>query len=251
MQRRYYDIIRSASQDDFYQAINEPEHELYDLLWGAFDSVIIEPAEIFDPDFRDLNQFRYRIDEACVTMEFFPNEAYFIGRGEPDPFRDDVDAAGVHLKFSILPQMSCLFCVSLGVWGRPERAAFQKLWFRHRTLLSGIFHRAKPMIFTSILFPAVEYASSLEDMLDSYFQLHDPNNLIELQYSFPQIDESGEAQNFMTYMALLYHMIRSYAHSDKDLTTMWLSHLNEFYSGHLPDLPPPLPCVALATDSTW
>jgi hypothetical protein len=251
MHSRYYDMLRNASQDDFYLAITDPEHELYDIVWSGFENTVIEPAEIYDPDFRDLNQFRYRIGESSVTLEFFPNETYFIGREEPDPYRDNSDAAGIHLKLSVLPQMSCLFCVSLGVWGRVEREAFQGLWFRHRTLLSGLLRRAKPIIFTSILFPQVEYAACLDDMLDTYFRLRDPNNLIELQYSFPRLDDAEEAQNFMSYMALLYHMIRSSAHSEKDLTMVWLSRLNEFYEGHLPDLPPPLPCVALAGDSNW
>lgn len=246
MHTRYYEMLRSCSQDDFYQALNDPEHELYEILWNAFETVVIEPAEIYDPGFRDLNQFRYRIGESSATLEFFPNEAYFIGRPEPDPYHDNSDAAGVHLKFSILPNMSCLFCVSLGIWGHAERESFRKLWFRHRNLLSGVFRRAKPIVFTSILFPDVEYASSLEEMLDSYFSVSDPNNLIELQYSFPQLEDTNEAQSFMAYMALLYHMIRSFAHSEKDMTMMWISRLNEFYAGHLPDVPPPLPCVALA-----
>ena len=246
MRTRYYEMFRKASQDDFYRAINDTDSELYDVLWSAFDTLVIEPAEVYDPDFRDLNQFRYRIGEGFVTLEFFPSEDYFLMRPGPDPYKDDSDSAGIHLKLSILPHMSCLFCVSLGIWGEVERDAFRELWFRHRTLLSSLLRRAKPIIFTSILFPQVEYARTLEEMLDSYFSLHDPNNLLELQYSFPQLDETNEAENFMTYMALLYHMIRSYAHSQTDLTSTWLDRLNRFYSGYLPDLPAPLPCVTVA-----
>ncbi|HXK61866.1 MAG TPA: hypothetical protein PLP42_18415 [Acidobacteriota bacterium] len=250
MHTRYYEMLRGCSQDDFYQALNDPEHELYEIVWDAFETVVIDPAEIYDPDFREVNQFRYRIGESSATLEFFPNQTYFMGRPGPDPYRDNSDSAGIHLKFSILPNMTCLFCASLGIWGYSERESFRKLWFRHRNLLSGLFRRAKPIVFTSILFPDVEYAPSLEKMLDCYFSVRDPNNLIELQYSFPQLEDSGEAQNFMAYMALLYHMIRSMVDSGKDMTMTWISRLNEFYAGHLPDVPPPLPCVALF-DSTF
>jgi hypothetical protein len=250
MHTRYYDMFRKASQDDFYRAINDAESELYDVLWSAFEAVVIEPAEVFDPDFRDLNQFRYRIGDGFAALEFFPDEAYFLGRPGPDPYHDNSDAAGVHLKLSVLPRMSCLFCASLGIWGEAEREAFRQLWVRHRTVLAGLFQRAKPIMFTSILFPEVEYARNLEEMLDRYFKIHDPDSLLEFQYSFPQLDETSEAENFMTYMALLYHMIRSYAHSGKDLTMMWVTRLNEFYSGYLPDLPAPLPCVAVSSDVT-
>ena len=33
MDDRYYEILRSSSQEEFYQAINNPEAELYEILW--------------------------------------------------------------------------------------------------------------------------------------------------------------------------------------------------------------------------
>lgn len=248
MDDRYYEILRKSSQEEFYQAINDPEDELYDILWDLFETVVIEPAEIFDPEFRENNQFRYSINSG-ITLEFFPDVTYFQKRLEPDPYKDDADAAGIHLKFSVLPYMSCLFTVAFQVWGRAERLAFKKLWFAHRHFLSDLFRRVKPMVFTAVPFPAVEHARNLDEMLDNYFMVRDPENYIELQYSFAQFDETEVAQNFMVTMGLLYHTIQDYCQKKADLLDYWFERMKEFYSGHLPELPAPLPCVELTIAS--
>ncbi len=70
MDNHYYEVLRNASQEDFYQAVNNPEDELYDIVWDLFETAVIEPGEIFDTDFRNQNQFRYSINSG-VTLEFF------------------------------------------------------------------------------------------------------------------------------------------------------------------------------------
>ena len=50
MDSRYYDLLRQASQEEFYQAINNPEGELHNILWDLFETVVIEPAELFDTE---------------------------------------------------------------------------------------------------------------------------------------------------------------------------------------------------------
>ncbi len=243
MNRSFYDSLRRASQQDLYRAVNDPDDELYDIVWDLFESVVIEPAEVFDQDFRDLNQFRYRISSSVATLEFFPDRTYFVDRLEPNPYRDDSDAAGLHLKLSIMPSMTCLFSVGLTIWGKTERVSFQGLWSRYRETLAELLGRAKPILFTSFPFPQLEHASSVEEMLDLYFGQHDPEDSIELQYSFPDMDETGDPQNFMVYMGMLYHMLRTFRYPATDMSKVWLTRLTDFYSGYLPDLPPPLPCV--------
>ncbi len=243
--QRYYEILRHASQDAYYQAINDPEDDLYGVLWDLFEAVVIEPGEIFDGDFREQNQFRYSINSS-VTLEFFPCPAYFQERMEPDPYRDDADAAGVHLKFCILPYMSCLFSVGFQIWGHSERDALKQIWRQHRGLLQDVLQKSKPMIFTAAPLSGVDHASSLEELLDNYFASKDPENFIELQYPFAQFDETEAAQNFMTYMALLYHGVRDYCQDGEDRLKSDLERVRGFFSEHLPDLPFPLPCVELA-----
>ena len=96
--------------------------------------------------------FENRISSAysinsSVTLEFFPCPAYFQERIEPDPYRDDADAAGVHLKFCILPYMSCLFSVGFQIWGHSERDALKQIWRQHRGLLQDVLQKSKPMIY--------------------------------------------------------------------------------------------------------
>ncbi len=244
MDSRYYEILRQASQEDLYNSINDPEDELYDIIWDLFEKVVIEPAEIFDSDFRDRNQFRYSINSR-TTLEFFPDPEYFRKRLEPNPYKDDSDAAGIHLKFSLLPDMSCLFSVGFQVWGSAERKAFKKMWRRHRELLLDLFKRSKPMISTKIHYAAVEYSRNLREMLDNYFMIKDAENFLALDYSFAEADESDIAQSFMVTMSLLYYAIRDYCQSKEDTLPHWFNQLKEFYSGHIPELPAPLPCVEL------
>ena len=71
MDDRYYEILRSSSQEELFHAINNPEAELYEILWGLFETAVIEPAEIFNGDFRSQNQFRYSLGEGAI-LEFFP-----------------------------------------------------------------------------------------------------------------------------------------------------------------------------------
>lgn len=61
------------------------------------------------------------------------------------------------------------------------------------------------MIFAAVPFWAVDHANNLEELPDNYFASTDPENLIELQYSFAQLDDPEPAQNFMIYMALPPH----------------------------------------------
>lgn len=248
MDSRYYELLRNASQEDFYEAVNSPEHELYDVVWDLFETVVIEPAEAFDSEFGNRNQFRYSISSS-LTLEFFPDSAYFERRYEPNPYRDGSDAAGVHLKFSILPGMSCLFSVGLQIWGRAERLAFRKLWKDHRELVKDLLVRAKPMVEKRIPSPAMEHAPTLEGMLDSYFTVRDAENFIEFRYPFAQFDESEAAQNFMVYMSLLYQAIRNYCQYRDHRLEQLVDLLNDFYSGHLPELPLPLPCVEMVLTS--
>lgn len=248
MDQRYYQLLRTASEEEFQQGITNPEDELYDIVWDLFETVVVEPGEVFDPEFREHNQFRYFINGGA-SLEFFPEASYFKRRVEPDPNREDGQSAGLHLTFSILPYMSCLFSVGLHVWGAGERMAFKKLWKQHRKLLTDLLRCAKPMFFTAVPFPSVDHADSVEEMLDSYFAVRDPENSIELQYSFAQFDDTDTAQNFMIYMALLYHSIRDYCCKKENLLEFRLGHMKEFFSGRLPELPAPLPCVELAITS--
>jgi len=245
MDARYYEILRLASQEDLYNSINDPEDELYDIIWDLFEKVVIEPAEIFDSDFRDRNQFRYSIDSQ-TTLEFFPDPEYFRKRLGPNPYKDDADAAGIHLKFSLLPDMSCLFSVGFQVWGAKERKAFRRLWRKHRELLSDLFMCCKPMLSTRIPYNAVDHSGTLQEMLDNYFMIRDPEDFLALDYSFAEADESDIAQSFMVIMSLLYYTIRDYCQNREDTLVHWAKHLKEFYSGHIPELPAPLPCVELA-----
>ena len=248
MDQHYYDQLRSASQEEFYEAINSPEHELYDILWDLFETVVIEPSEVYDPDFGNHNQFRYSIGNS-VTMEFFPDSAYFERRLESNPYRDGGDAAGIHLRFTIQPQMSCLFSVSFQIWGRPERLAFKKLWKGHRNLVLNILRKAKPMVGKRIPFPAMDFAGSLEEMLDNYFAVRDSESFLEFQYPFAQFDETDFAQDFMIYMGLLYHAIREQCQHRRNEPEGLHNCMRGFYSGHLPELPPPLPSVELVIPS--
>lgn len=248
MERRYYEILRSAGQEEYYEAINSPDHELYDVLWDLFETVVIEPAEVFDADFNNHNQFRYSINSR-VVLEFFPDSEYFSQRFEPNPYRDGADAAGIHLKFSIFPERSCLFAVGLQIWGRSERLAFKKLWKQHRSLIGDLLQRSKPMVSKRIPFPAMDYSSSLEEMLDNYFAVRDSENFLELQYPFAQLDETESAQNFMIYMGMLYHSIRSHCQDRENRIESLSERLREFFSGQLPDLAPPLPCVEMTITS--
>lgn len=248
MDSHYYDQLRTATQDEFYEAVNDPDHELYDILWDVFESVVIEPAEIFDEEFGSRNQFRYSIDSE-VTMEFFPDSSYFEKRLGPSPYKDGSDAAGIHLKFSVLPDMSCLFSVSLQIWGKPERQAFRRLWREHRGLLSQILGQAQPMIEKRLPNSGMDFASSVEEMLDNYFGVRDSENFLEFRYPFAQFDETDQAQNFMTYMALIYHSIRGLCETRNSNLAQHYARLEEFFSGYLPKLPPPLPCVELAFSS--
>jgi len=244
MDARYYEILRQANQEELYNSINDPEDELYDIIWDLFEKVVIEPAEIFDTDFRDKNQFRYSINSR-TTLEFFPDLEYFRKRLEPNPYKDDSDAAGIHLRFSVLPDMSCLFSVGFLVWGSAERKAFKELWKRHREILSDLFKRSKPMLSTRVPDPALDCSGTLPEMLDNYFLIKDPNDFIALDYSFAEADESDIAQNFMVTMSLLYYAIRDYCQNKEDSLLQWFNLLKEFYAGHIPELPAPLPCVEL------
>ncbi|HLU99918.1 MAG TPA: hypothetical protein VKZ59_01540 [Acidobacteriota bacterium] len=248
MDTRYYQILRQSSQEDFYNAINDPEDELYDIIWDLFETTVIEAAEIFDVDFRDRNQFRYSIGSG-MTLEFFPDAAYFERRIEPNPYSDDSDAAGIHLKLSISPHKSCLFSVGLQIWGASERQALKKLWRKHRKVLVDLFRRSKPMISTRTPYPSVQHTETVEEMLDNYFSLRDPENFIALSYSFAQADEAETAQNFMAVMAMLYHSVKDSCQNREDMLEYWLAQLKDFYSGHFPELPASLPCVEITIGS--
>jgi hypothetical protein len=250
MDARYYQMLRQATQEEFYNSINDPEDELYDIIWDLFEKLVIEPAEIFDANFRDSNQFRYSINSLTV-LEFFPSSDYFRKRLEPNPYEDDADAAGIHLQFFVLPSMSCLFAVGFQVWGASERQAFRNLWRSHRKLLSDLFRRIRPMISCKAPYPAVEHAATLDEALENYFMVRDPESFVALQYSFARADEADVAQNFMVAMAMLYHAMRAYCQDKRDRLEEYFSLMQRFYSGHIPELPAPLPCVeiVLAADA--
>ncbi len=249
MEMQYYQSLRRASREDFYEAINSPDHELYEVLWDLFETVVIEPAEVFDSDFGKRNEYRSSIG-SVVTLEFFPSASYFRARSENNPYLDGGEPAGIHLRLSVHPEMSCLFSVALRVWGRAERNAFGQLWKRHRTFLARVIENAKPMVRKRITFPAMDHASSLSEMMDNYFAVRDAENFLELRYPFAQFDESDAAQNFMIYMSLIYHLIRDRCQNRRSRTARHRATLCEFFAGRLPDLQPPLPCVelAIATD---
>ena len=86
---------------------------------------------------------------------------------------------------------------------------------------------------------------TLEDTLDNYFVVNDPEDFVALDYSFAEAEESDIAQSFMVAMALLYHAIRDYCQNKQDTLLDWASILRDFYSGHIPELPAPLPCVEM------
>ncbi|UCF36202.1 MAG: hypothetical protein JSU96_15450 [Acidobacteriota bacterium] len=244
MDSHYYQVLRSADQDDFYSAINDPEDGLYDVLWDLFDALVIEPAEVFDPEFRENNQFRFNIAGNTV-LEFFPQREYFLKRVGPDPFVDDADSAGIHLQFLIQPTMSCLFSVGFVVWGSAERQAFRSLWRTHRALFSRFLGRTKPMLSTKMRFPGIEHASGIEAMLQQYFSVRDPKSFICFQYPFPSEKEADTAQAFMVVMAFLYHVIRAKCQDREDRTLIEYEAMRAYFSGSIPELPAPLPSVEL------
>ena len=250
MDNRYYDLLRRTDQKGFYDSINNSENELYDLLWDLFEKVVIESAEIYDLDFRENNQFRYTIEHSA-TLEFFPDNGYFRKRVGPNPFRDDSEEAGIHLQFSILPQMSCLFAVSFQIWGAPERRAFKKLWEKHRQRISTLFSKIKPMVGSGESHVPLIHFASIDDLLDCYFEQKDERNFLGLSYPFAETEETDSAQDFMVIMALFYHSIKDYCLDRIDNFDQWYSEVNRFYAGHVPELPFPLPCVELtiATDA--
>lgn len=250
MDVRFYRLLREAQAEDFYDAINDPEDELYDVLWDLFEKVVIEPGEVFDEAFRDHNQFRFSIDASAV-MEFFPHSDYYGGRAESNPYVDDGEAAGIHLRLVVHPEMSCLFSTELLVWGAAERKALQMLWFSHRELLALCLDRAKPMLSSLMPYPAVEHATTLAEALDNYCMVRDPENFLSFQYSFPLVDEAEAPTTFMTTMAMLYHAIRNLCEVGVDQLQELHIQLARHHAGRLPDLPHPLPRVAmhLATDT--
>lgn len=248
MDRHYYEHLRDASEDDLEAAINTPEHALYDVLWDLFETVVIEPAEVFDPDFDSHNRFRYIVD-AQVTMEFLPDTSYFEKRLGPAPDLDGSDAAGIHLKLMLQPNESCLFAVGLQIWGRPERLALKRFWEQNRNLILDIFNKAKPMVNNQTSLPAMEYASGFEELLDTYFNARDPENFIEFKYPFVQLDATDSAQTFMTYMGLLYHAVKwQCQHRQIDPNDLH-NTLRDFHTGQLPELTNSLPNVELTVPS--
>jgi hypothetical protein len=250
MDNLYYDLLRQADQDRFYNAINNSDDDLYDLLWDLFEKVVIESGEIYDLDFRENNQFRYTIEQSA-TLEFFPESGYFRKRVGANPFRNDSEEAGIHLQFSILPQMSCLFVVSFQIWGAPEKRAFRFLWKHHRQRIATLLDKVKPMIETGSPSSALLHTVSIADFLDSYFQQKDDLNYLRLSYPFAEAEETDSAQDFMVIMALLYHAVRDYCLDKTDTVPIWYEETAQFYSNHIPELPAPLPCVelAIATDA--
>ena len=248
MDRQYYEQLRDASEDDFEAAINTPEHALYDILWDLFETVVIEPAEVFDSDFDSHNRFRYIVDDQ-VTMEFLPDINYFEKRLGPAPEVDGSGAAGIHLKLMLQPNESCLFAVGLQIWGRPERLAFKRFWGQNRSLVLGILNKARPMVNNKTSLPAMEYANGFEEILDTYFVARDPENFIEFKYPFVQLDETVSAQTFMTYMGLLYHAIKGQCrHHQIDPSELY-NTLRDFHAGQLPELTYSLPNVELTVPS--
>lgn len=244
MDARFYRLLREASAEEFYNAINDPEDSLYDVIWDLFEKVVIEPGEVFDDDFRDHNQFRFSIDSE-VVMEFFPDAGYFASRADSNPYHDDAEAAGIHLRLRLQPDMSCLFSAEFLVWGTAERQAFQNLWYAHRDLLSLSLERVKPMVSCLMPFPSVEHASTLEELLDNYFLVRDSEHFLSMQYPFPQIEDSDTAQAFMTTMSMLYHAIRETCAKGPEALPELHLQLVRHHAGRLPDLPSPLPCVAM------
>ncbi len=241
--------LAQATPEEYYEAINCPDHELYHVLWDLFETIVIEPAEVVNTNFGSHNKFRYRINPTAVTLEFVPEKSSFEKRLEPNPFRDGSDAGGIHLKLMITPEKSCLFSVALQIWGQTERLAFKKLWKLNRSIVADMLRRAKPMVSKRIGFPAMDHSAGIEEMLDHYFSVRDAENFIGLHYSFARFDETDIAQKFMTQMAFLYHCIRQICEKKECRPQQLLTRLKDFYSGHLPELPPSLPCVELAISS--
>jgi len=245
MDKQYYDRLRRTDQEGYFDSINNPKNELYDLLWDLFEKVVIEPAEVFDQDFRDNNQFRYTIEQS-VTLEFFPDDGYFRKRVGPNPFRDDSEEAGIHLQFSILPQMSCLFSVQFLIWGAPERKSFRTLWKNRRHRISTLLGKIKPMIEAGDSSTPLIHSASIEDLLDHYFEQKDSRSYLIFSYPFAEIEETDSAQDFMVIMAFFYHCIKDYSLDRIDNFDRLYEEADRFYAGHIPELPHPLPCVELA-----
>ena len=95
----------------------------------------------------------------------------------------------------------------------------------------------------------MDFAGSLEEMLDNYFAVRDSESFLEFQYPFAQFDETDFGQNFMIYMGLLYHSIREQCQHRRSEPEGLHDCMRDFYSGHLPELPPPLPSVELVIPS--
>jgi hypothetical protein len=245
MNELYYTILRAASSDRFHDAINNRKDELYEVVWDLFETVVIEPAELFEPDFRDQNQFCYRVGNNGAALAFSPVRETASEDGEADQGGAAPEASGIRLELSILPHMSCLFSVSLQVAGIRERDAFRSIWRAHRAEVGRLLHLAKPMVSTARSYAPLEHAGTLDHLLDVYFRLPSTDNWIELRYPFVDAEQTETAQNFTVYAALLYHTIRDQCWSGVDQMGYWLARTMDHFSGRLPELPPPFPCVDL------
>ena len=91
----------------------------------------------------------------------------------------------------------------------------------------------------------MEHASSIGVALDNYLSLNDADNFLHFRYPFPNTDAADAAQNFMVTMAMIYHAVVDYCISKNDTLEDLSQIVYDFYSGRIPELPPPLPCVDL------
>lgn len=250
MDWRYYEMLRCSGSDEFDSAINDPEDELYGIVWGLFERLVIDPAEIIKAGFCGENRFRYSISSEPI-LEFIPEDAYFTKRLAPAPADEESGPAGIHLQFVMLPRFSCLFSVRLAIWGAEEHRALKYLWQRHRHPFTTLLRRIKPVICVDPGLSRIRNAESVDHLLDLYFSLKDGSHHIEFQYPFASTDDADDAQNFMIAAAVIYESVRGYVENRSDSFKRNLAVVRDFYSGHFPQIPPPLPCVdlAVATDA--
>jgi|GEM_PF-1859553 hypothetical protein len=244
MDLHVYRALRAAQPSDLLRAVNDPEEDLYEVVWNLFDELVVEPAEVFDTDFGEKNQFRLVANRHFV-MEFLPHAVYYSRRFLLNPVETASEQGGLQLQLQVFPSHSCLFSVGLQIWGPDELGAFVTLWTRHRRLLRLLLDKVKPTIFHWLPGAAVDHADNLEQLIENCLNTPNPENYLAFRYAFARADEDEAPQDFMMVMSLLYFSLRSVVEDEGDILLDGFDRLKGFYRSRLPDLPPPLPCVEI------
>lgn len=244
MDLHLYRSLRSSGASDLHQGVNDPEHPFYEVLWELFEELVVEPAEVFDSEFSESNQFRFAGIQELV-MEFLPGPEYYRSTGRPNPVELASDRGGLHLQLHVAPSRSCLFSVGFVLSDHREVEAFRRLWEPHRRLIRLLLHKARPTITHRLPAALVNHARTVEELLDNCLGYAERSPFLALQYPFARADDSEAPADFMVFMAMFYLSVRSLVEDGEDIVLDCFHRLKSFYGSRLPSLPPPLPFVEL------